>query len=249
MQRPAPERVPRSGSQGERVNCYLVRIFRKIDDVLVVRSTNGNMLSCLEFDGSRYSVETEQNFESLLKYKFEFIHYHGLADTRYSGWFDFALGYIFKLPYIKFWLLSKKNNISQFIYNHKKLVTKQRIDLLKTILDAQLNGENLVSSIRVMSLMYSEKSFLHPDWEEYMHRIEFYLNALNQTNDLSKLNGDYSITGQGVGAIERYEEDERKHSENIRNQRKMFWLTLAITALTFVQAGLIKFPTIIDLTK
>jgi hypothetical protein len=216
---------------------------------LIVESANGSSLNCLEFDGKRYTIQTKIEFESLINERFEFTHFHGLAATTYTGWLDFALGVIFRLPYIKAWLYFKKGDFLQYLYNRKKLITQQRIDLLKVILVAQVNGADLSSSLSVMTLVYTDMWYLHPNGEEQHHRVEFYLNALSETNDLKKTGVHYSITGQGIEAIERYEEEERKHSENIGGQRRMFWLTIVIAVLTLVQAGLVKLPPLLDLTK
>ena len=247
LQRPAPQRIPRSGLKGEAVNCYVVRVFNGNDvDALIIEPSNGYKLSCQQFDGERYSIKSEHTFDALLERQFEFTHFHGLNTTTYIGWLDFAWGTVSRVPYIKTWLLNTKSKISQFIFNHRKLITKQRIDLLKIILDSQLNGINIVSSLSVMTLIHTDKWILHPNWTEQHNRVEFYLDALAETNELTKISGNYSITGQGIAAIERYEEEERKHSEAMASQRKMFWLTLAIVALTLVQAGLVKLPVLLD---
>jgi hypothetical protein len=249
LRRPSPDRVPRSGEQGMAVDCYTVRVFEGDgEEPLIVRSADGDTLNCLEYDGNRYSIESEASFYDLLGRRFEFIHYHGLCTTTYFGWFDLALGRIFRLPYLKAWIHTKYHVLSQGIYNRRKLVTKQRIDLLKVILDAQLNGRDRISSLCVMSLIHTDKWYLHPNQEDEHHRVEFYLDALVETNDL-KANGiDYQITGQGIAAIELYEEQERKHSESIASQRRMFWLTIVIALLTVVQAGLIKLPPLLNLS-
>ena len=250
LQRPAPQTIPRSGFRGEAVNCYVVRVFSGNDvDALIIEASNGDKFNCLKFDGETYSIKSQHSFADLLDRKFEFTHFHGLATTTYYGWLDFAIGTIFRIPYIKTWFLNTKNKISQYIFNSKKLITKQRIDLLKVILDSQLNGSKIVSSHSVITLIHTSKWYLHPNWEEEHNRVKFYLDALAETKDLTKTRDDYSITGQGIAAIERYEEEERKHSESIANQHRMFWLTLAIAALTLIQAGLIKLPALIDLTN
>lgn len=249
LQRPAPQRIPRSGLEGEAVNCYVVRVFNGNDKPLIIEPSDGDKLNCLEFDGERYSIKSEHSFDDLLERKFEVTHFHGLATTTYFDWLDFALGTIFRIPYIKTWFLNTKNKISQFIFNRRKLITKQRVDLLKVILDSQLNGANIVSSLSVMTLIHTNKWYLHPNWEDQHNRVKFYLDALAETKDLTKINGDYSITGQGIAAIERYEEEERKHSEAMASQRGMFWLTLVIAALTLVQAGLVKLPILLDFSK
>lgn len=249
LKRPAPQRVPRSGSEAKAVNCYTVRVFKDGNKGLIIESMTNSMLDCIEFDEGRNTVKSEHEFESLLDYEFEFTHFHGLVTIKFSGWLDFALGHFFKFIYIRVWLESKKDDLLQFVYNRKKIVTKQRVVLLKTILDTQLNGADYVSVISVMSVIYTDRLFSHPSWEDYLHYTELYLDALASTGELNKANGDYSITGLGISAIERYEEEERKHSEHMSSQRRMFWLTFVIAALTLVQANVVKLPVLIDLTK
>lgn len=249
LRRPSPNRIPRSGDEGAAVNCYTTRVFTGDDKALIVCSANGNSLECLEYDGDRYSINATHDFEALIDNKFEFIHYHGLYTTTYFGWWDFAVGTIFRVPYIKAWIHSTHSKISQTIYNRKKLITKQRMDILKTVLNAELNGQEEISSLVIMTLMYDIRWYLHPNHDEQHHRIELYLDALAETEHLNKSQMHYKITGYGIAAIELYEEEERKHSESISTQRKMLWLTVVIAALTIVQAGLIKLSPILDLSK
>ncbi|MCP8899867.1 hypothetical protein [Gilvimarinus xylanilyticus] len=249
LRRPSPNRIPRSGDEGAAVNCYTTRVSTGAGKELIVCSANGNSLECLEYDGDRYSIHATHDFESLIENKFEFTHYHGLYTTTYFGWWDFAVGTVFRAPYIKAWIYSTHSKISQTIYNRKKLITKQRIDILKTVLEAELNGREEISSLDIMTLMYDIRWYLHPSRDDQHHRIELYLDALAETEHLNKSQIHYKITGHGIAAIESYEEEERKHFESISTQRKMLWLTIVIAALTIVQAGLIKLPPILELGK
>ena len=79
-------------------------------------------------------------------------------------------------------------------------------------------------------------------------RLEFYLDSLVETGELRCINHMYSVTGQGVRALEEYEEQERKHAEGVRLQARALWVAVAIALLTVVQAGLIKLPAVIDFT-
>ncbi|MGY0557496.1 hypothetical protein [Lysobacter sp. A421] len=249
LRKASPDRIPRSGDAGAAVNCYTTRVIRGDDDSLIVQSANDDTCNCLEWDGDRYSIKSEIAFKELLKDRFEFTHYHGLCTTTYSGWLDLALGRTFRLPYLKAKIHFAYHSLTQDLYNRRKLVTKQRIELLKTILSAQLNGRDKLSSLSVMTLIHTERWYLHPNQEDEHHRVHFHLDKLVETKDLIKNGIDYQITGQGVAAIELYEEQERKHGESISTQRRMFWLTIIIALLTLVQAGLVKLPPLLDLTK
>jgi hypothetical protein len=249
LRRASPERIPRSGDAGATVDCYTTRAIRSEDEHLIVQSADGEICNCLEWDGNRYSIQSHIKFVDLLAYQFEFTHFYGLTTITYSGWLDLALGRIFRLPYIKSKIFSVYQNISQNLYNRRKFVTKQRIDLLKAILFAQLDGQDALSSLSVMSLIHTDRWYFHPNHENEHHRVKFYLNKLVETKDLVKNGIDYQITGQGVAAIELYEEQERKHGESISAQRRMFMLTIVIALLTLVQAGLVRLPPLLDLTN
>jgi hypothetical protein len=100
-----------------------------------------------------------------------------------------------------------------------------------------------------MTDLYTIKWVLHPQGDQQQQKLEFYLDSLVATGELIKNNHKYVVTGHALRTIEEYEEQERKHTENVKMQWRMFWLTLAILALTLVQAGLVKLPPIIDLTS
>ena len=91
--------------------------------------------------------------------------------------------------------------------------------------------------------------FLHPQGEQQQQRLEFYLNSLVTTGELNMNGHKYVVTGQALRAIEEYEEQERKHTESVKMQWRMFWVALAVVALTGVQAGLVKLPTLLDLSN
>lgn len=249
LSRPSPDRVPRSGEEGAAVDCYSTRVLRGDGDHLLVRSVAGDICNCLEWDGHSFSIESQIRFTDLLTHPFEFTHFHGFDTITYSGWTDLALGRVFRLPYIKAWLHSTYHRLAQGFYNQRKLVTKQRIDLLKVILSAQLNGRDEVSSLSVMSLIHSDRWYMHPQHDDEHNRVKFYLDTLVETKELIKKGIYYEITGAGVAAIELYEEQERKHGESISMQWRMFLLTMVIALLTLVQTGLVKLPPILDFTN
>lgn len=244
----APDRVPRSGPDAESVDAYVVRAELRSANPVIVKSITGNDVECLEYNGQRYATKSVRSIDSILSDEVEVIHYHGLAQTTYFGWSDFAIGHIFRMPYIKAWFHFRTESFEQYLFNKRKLVTKQRIELLKAVLDTQLNTGRAPSSIDVMVKLYSVKSVLHPDYERLEEEIELYLDAFVQTGELSKQSISYHITGKGIAAIEAFEEQSLRHGEAISVQRRMFWLTAVIAALAAIQAGLVKLKPLIDLT-
>jgi hypothetical protein len=218
---------------------------RQASEPLIVESAVGDTLECLVFDGEQYSINAKIQFGNILNEPFEFTHFYGLATITYTGWLDLALGQIFRLPYIQTWFRRQRSKLSQGVYNRRKLVTKDRIGLLKAVLDAQLNGRDNVSSLDVMTAIHSIRWYLHPNSKAEHEKVKLYLHALADTGEL-RGNFNYQITGKGIAAIELYEEQERLHAKSMSGQRKMVWLTVVIVLLTIVQAGLVKLPPLLD---
>ncbi|MBN1928031.1 MAG: hypothetical protein JW764_00590 [Chlorobiaceae bacterium] len=249
LSKKCPVMISRSGEKGKRVNCYSIAIDKENQPCYLVKSLVDDELTCLQWDGNSYSNECKVAFSIIKPKDFRISHYYGLSEVTFFGINDFILGRLFFIEYIKIHLYRILTATNQYVFNKKKLFTKQRIKLLRVLFDLRLEGEKKFHVFRLMTELYTVKWLNHPDGNSQIQKVEFYLNALVDTGELKKTEGGtYELTGLAIRAIEDYEEQERKHVENVKIQRRMFWLTLVIVLLTLVQAGLIKLPPIIDLT-
>lgn len=241
-------RIPRSGEEGAKVNCFVTSIDRSGEPYLIVLSLSGNELNCIEWDGNSYRIEREIPLSSLCLADFRITHYYGHLEIQFSGLLDFIRNRLLPWPYLQSHLVRQLNSLDQYLFNKKKLVTKQRTDLLKFLIERALDGKTEHEPLDLMTDLYSLKWFLHPRGEDEQRKLEFYLDALVETGELRIVNYKYQVTGLALRAIEENEEQERKHTENVKMQWRMFWLTMAIAALTVVQAGLVKLPALLDWT-
>lgn len=250
LERPCETLVPRSGDRGARVNCFSVFIDRADGEpYLLARTLDGDKLKCLEWNGSKYDIEREVDLRDVNGSAVTVTHFYGLSEVRYSGVLDLAIGRTFFGPYIKIHAVRTLSSIDQYFFNKKKLVTKQRIDLLKFLVAMHLDGKEEIHPISLMTGLYSIKWVMHPDRESQRRKLDFYLKSLVHTGELSAIDSGYKLTGHALRAIEDYEEQERKHTENVKIQRRVMWLTLAIALLTGAQADLYRFPTLVDFSS
>lgn len=249
LARKCESRIPRSGEKGEQVNCFTVSIDKAGEPYLIALELDGDNLKCIEWNGQRYEIDTTVTLTSIQPSQFHITHYYGLAEVRYFGIMDFVIGRLTRWPYIKIHFVQSLSKFDQYLFNKKKLVTKQRVDLLRFLVSQALEGHDSFGEIDLMTQLYSIKWVLHPDQDSQRSKLEFYLESLVDTGELKKVNHKYILTGHAVRAIEEYEEQERKHTENVKIQGRMFWLTLAIALLTLVQAGLVKLPPLFDFTS
>jgi hypothetical protein len=246
--RACESRIPRSGEKGAQVNCFVTAIDRANDPYLIVLSLSGDDLACIEWDGSRYSIDQTIPLGSLKLADFQITHYYGHSQIQYFGLVDFIRNRVIPWPYLKIYTARSLSGLGQYLFNKKKLITKQRNGLLRFLIDRTLDGKTEHRPLDLMTGLYGIKWVLHPHGDEQQRKVEFYLDGLVETGELRKVNYEYIVTGFAMRAIEQDEENERKHTESVKMQWRMFWLTLAILALTVVQAGLVKLPVWLDLT-
>jgi len=239
--------IPRSGKEGAQVNCFIVTVDQGNKPYLVVRGADGDDLICKEWDGSCYQIERRSRFNDFRLSDFRITHYYGLDTIEFNGIIDYVLNRISRWPYIKIHVYRFFDGFSQYVFNKKKFYTKQRMELLKFLVGRALDGQIEHNPIDLMTGLYSLRWFLHPQGIEQQRRVEFYLDSLVASGELKRDSYNYVVTGLALRTIEAYEEQERKHTENVKMQWRMFWLTVAVAAATVVQAELVKLPTLIDL--
>ena len=231
------------------MNCFVTAIDRGKEPYLIILSLDGDHLGCIEWDGSSYSIARQLSFSEVDPRQIRITHYYGLAQVYYLGVLDFVVNRATLWPYLKIHAVQALSRFDQYLFNKKKLVSKERKTLLKILVDDALDGRTEHEPLDLMTALYSVKWFSHPQGEDAQRRLEFYLDSLVETGELKKINYKYVVTGQALRAIEEYEEQERKHTENVKIQRRAYWVAIAVAALTVVQAGLIKLPPLLDLSS
>src|SRR5207253_119097 len=159
-----------------------------------------------------FSVPRTIQLKTVEAGKFFIRHYYGLAEVRYSGIVDLAIGRVTRWPYIKINISSALNHFDRYLFNKKKLVTKQRIDLLRFLVQEHLDGKTPINSLNLMIDLYSIKWVLYPNADTQQRTVELYLDSLVQSGELREVNGQYSVSGHAIRTIEQYEEDERRHT-------------------------------------
>jgi len=229
-----------------RVNCYAMYIDKAGEPYLLIESIQGEKLRCLEWNKTEFDKKTEIYLSDIDEKQLSIIHFYGSNAISYKGIIDFAFSRILFLPYLKVHTVRLIESVDQYFFNKKKLVTKQSIDLLKILMEREQDGQHYCGTIDLMSSLYNIKWVQHPDSDLQQKRLEFYINCLIDAQEI-RIDADmYKLTGKALQAIEEYEEQERKHTDNIKAQRRICWLTVVIALLTAIQAEVIKLPSLVD---
>ena len=249
ISRSCESRIPRSGEEGEKVNCFVVALDRGNEPFFVATGSEKGRLTGLRWNGERYAEEHSISIDELNDGNLRITHYYGISEIIYSSVYDLAWNYLSKIAYIKIHLYRHISSAHQYLFNKKKLVTKKRMELIQFMMNDQLDREHKgIGVIDLMTKLYSIKWVLHPSADDQQSKLELYLDSLVESGELSKVNTEYVVTGKAISTIEKYEEEERRHAEAVKLQKKMVSLTILIAFVAVVQSGIIKLPVLLDLT-
>jgi hypothetical protein len=113
----------------------------------------------------------------------------------------------------------------------------ERIECLKLILEETLVERAYeVHSTSLSTLLYTQKWIFHPDKTRQVGYNELLLSSLEKSGDLEKTKDGFKLLPKALLTISQYEEDQKKHRENVAQSKAMKWLTLALIIVGLAQA-------------
>lgn len=249
LSRACPSTVHRSGTEGEQVNCFTTTYSDTDDPYMVLLSRTGDHVSGLEFDGQNYKTPKTISLDAINPKRLAVTHFYGLDEVVYRGARDVAMGLVLGWPYGKIHLHRISGRLRQRLFNTRSLPIRQRLDILRDVLAASEGRTDGVSALDLMSHRHGYRWAGHPNWKAHHDALEFHLELLSDSGELRKSHDGYRPTGLALKTLEESEEQDRKHSANIRVQVLLALLAVVTSAAAVVQAGLVKLPPLVDWTE
>lgn len=229
LRRRSPDRIPRSGKAGEAINCFSVFLENDAGLNFYAESMQGTQLRGKRWDGTTFAINETIVLSGINTADLRVTHYYGLTDIRFRGLWALTKARVFGVIYAKIHLQRTWAGISQYIFNRRSLVTMERTQLLQFLIEHHIEHPGRpVSVIDVMTGLHSLRWVLHPGADSQQRKLELYLDSLCISGELSKRNGRYLVAGQAIASIEKYAEEERRHSENTRIQYGILIGTIAM---------------------
>ncbi|WP_139167305.1 hypothetical protein [Chromobacterium sphagni] len=136
--------------------------------------------------------------------------------------------------------------VGSVMFNKKKIVSERQIKILDTIFSLSMRRGYCITVELVAEAMYGQWWDVQSDKGMILDRIGLSMSALCENGDLKASGAHYAITGKGIGIIEDYEEQERKHRSNLIIQELLVVIAFLALFMSAAQTQLIKFPTLID---
>lgn len=208
----------------------------------------GRDVTGFQFDGNRYSIAKTISVNEIEPDDLEVTHHYGLDEVYFQGIRAVALGRLTGWPYAWIHLRRIAIGLGQYVFNKRTLETRRRLDILRDVVKEAESGRNAVGALDLMSRRYGDRWAGHPDWKSHHDLLELHLELLAESGELAKSSSKFRPTGLALKTLDESEEQDRKHSANLRVQLLLALLTLVSSVMAAAQAGLLKLPTLLDLT-
>ncbi|MFK3647378.1 hypothetical protein ACI2IY_02940 [Lysobacter enzymogenes] len=248
LRKVSPAVVARSGEEGEKADFFSVHLTRP-DGVYVVRERHGLRLSCLKVVGDDVE-EKEIGIYEAWQASVKIKHYFGLYNIEWSSWGDFSFDQLSRWTYLKIYLQKTRNRIISVYIRTTKKITVERIMVLKAVYVRQMESADSVGSMDILHAVYGDSFYLFPNVDAAYDWVNAMLKSLVETGELRDVDVlNYEVTGKGVAAIEKFEEQERKHKEAMAIQRGMLFLTVALMFFAMIQAKVVEFPPLLKIEQ
>jgi hypothetical protein len=231
------------------VNCFTTTIREDGEPNYVLLRLHGTDVEALKYDGERYAIPQTMPLESIDPSRVQVTHYYGLDEVRYEGIWAIMPGLWTRWPYALIHFRRMGNAIGQRLFNRRALEVRRRLDILRDVVDTSMGGADAVDALDLMSARYGARWAGHPGWEAHRWILDRHLELLVQSGELEKFGHRYRPTGFALKTLEESEDEDRKHSANLRVQWLLAVLTLISALMAAAQANLLKLPTLVDLTE
>lgn len=234
LRSPAPDRIPRTLPKAKGVNCFVIQIGDGEEKwPFLAQTCNSYGLEGIWWNGENYKLPCCLSFAGIDGRRIEITHYIGTYEFTYTSPIKFLLAELSGYH----WLSIAKDKIHQAFFNKLKLVRADHIKVLRIALEESVKARDFsMSSMTLMSLLYSNRWVFHPEKDVLIRYCYFLLASLASTGDLIEQQGSYRLAGKALATISQYEEDYRRHRDQIVLQRILAGLTVALVIVGAAQA-------------
>lgn len=237
LKKPAPNRIPISSPGCLKNNFYSVKV-NFPDGTFVADKNFETAISGLFFNKDVESGLDCFLLKDLLKkqeFHVEITHYY----NRYGIIVETGLSYFLRRMLFLHLLIKYKDVARQKIFNKKRLVRRDRIEVLAYLTERSIKEPDAnISSLSLGVGLYSKRWFYHPERQELQAYLSMLLGSLEESGDLKKVEYYYKVSPKALVTLSEFERDEQKHRDILLNGRKMVMLTAALVAVTVMQSNL-----------
>ncbi|MEZ8314563.1 hypothetical protein AB6C44_13255 [Vibrio splendidus] len=238
-----PNRIPRSGEDGAKINCYSVYV-TDADGSYLASEIKGEHLHVLKWNEDKRTHDTEKllKLTNINNWNFEISHYHGLVTHTYKSVNEFLMVDVTGLYKVRSKLALWKYSIPKFIHSKRRLKRPSREKALEVAIELVKDNHNLTfDSYRLLNGMYGSYTILHPFFPTLKQGTHLVLMSLAESGELQRVNSfDFRVNGKALSTLEHLKEEQKKEERSRRQASLMLWLTVVLALTALFQSGLVK---------
>ncbi|WP_170545264.1 hypothetical protein [Ruegeria arenilitoris] len=231
LKRKAPNTIPLSGMERLRKrNYYSVHLTDEGNrDRFVVDSVHRKGLEGYWFSGMGNGMKASVPNRFIAPLSLEIIHYAQELELKHRS----ALGFFWSILSFKAARELCKHRFRVWRFSNKKLARQDRMEILSWAYTWTLEREDHKPVFTPLSyLRQSHGDFIvfHPEKARLARYYSIVFDSLVASGEFEKAKGafTYSLSPRAPYTLDRYEESDRRHSDNITQQRMLGRLTFAL---------------------
>lgn len=237
LRRKAPSLIPTSGDRAKANDCYVVYLLDETGEArfLVEKLEGAEVQGKWSHDGKSFTEEKVLPTSRLPEFTVYIQHY-------YQTWTFYSVG-VWKFLRYRWsrwpWIRVRFDRFLQSRFNKKELARQARMEVLEYVLTETMKDRKFQTHpTNLLTHLYSVRWVHRPDKDELMNYYTFMLDALKESGDLEAADHHgYKLTPRALNTVSAFVQEERRHGDNYKIQRGIFWLTIALMFFGLVQAG------------
>lgn len=245
LDKPSLNRIPRSGPEGEKVDCFSVYVTDG-DGSYLAEKVKGNLLIAQRWDEEKRTHVTKNpkkiDLTNLDGLNFDISHFHGLVTHTYKTPLSFLLGELTFAYFVRSKYTLWKYSIPKFFYNKRRLKRPDRLKALAASIKLTEDNHTMTFDCgRLVSSMFGSSSILHPQYPTLKQGTHLVLMSLAESGELERVDPhNFRIKGKALSSYEHLLEEKHKERRSKRQSQLMLLLTLVLAITAAFQSKLLR---------
>jgi len=234
----APDVIPLSGIERLRGrNYYTVKLYdHKSGDTFYLKNVTADGLEGAWRSKGNDALPASVPNRYILSLRLEITHYARELELKHRTAVDFFWSGLSMRPK----RLVLHHRLSVWIFSKKKLPRQDRIETLTWAYRWTLDQENYHAEFSIsyfLTFKYGDLIFLHPEIQVLVKHYRLVFESLLDSGEIEKsaTGGTFKITPQALATLDAYEDSDRRHKDNIRQQKLLGGLTAALVFVGVAQ--------------
>ena len=242
LRKPTPKRFSLDSENWPNIDYYSVHLTKKENnDLFAAREFNPPDISAIMWDGEKFEETVQIPLSEIQSYDIEITHFFRQVRTKYTDAKDFLWGDLTLKPqrYIfGEWL-------AQRAYNQNTKFRHDRIAVLRELMALRLSrasddfpwlfDDHYLEETELFRAIYGDRVFGHEQSDRELAQFHFLLESLVASGELEKSEKKYRVSDNAIKSVAEYEEQERRHQDNVIHNNRLFWITVVLAVAAFAQ--------------